>query len=64
MFTPREQRKASVRKVDDSMLVDFLVASTMMLKDGSVFSSKDREEIRYNVQICKEEILRRMKGEN
>lgn len=62
MFTPRAQRENSVKKVDNNLLVDFLVASTMMLK-GDEFSKKDKEEIRFNVEICKEEILRRMKKE-
>lgn len=62
MFTPREMRMESVKKVGDDLLVDFLVASTMMLK-GDEFSRKDKEEIRFNVQICKEEVLRRMKKE-
>lgn len=62
MFTPREMRMKSVQNVNDDLLVDFLVASTMMLK-GDEFSKKDKEEIRFNVEICKKEILKRMKGD-
>lgn len=62
-FATREQRVQAIQKFDTELLLDAYTAHVSLLAEGDTLTGEVRDEYEFNRVILREEIRRRLDGE-